>query len=374
MSSRPTHSGFEPRTRDAERRDFFDLRRKIANGGGGSSGMNFIGTIPTPGPPTDAQVAPPHTDGDYVIDSGGIGWMWNGTTWVNIGVMRGPQGPQGPTGATGPQGPQGAQGVKGDTGATGAQGPQGVKGDTGPTGAQGPQGVKGDTGATGAQGPQGVEGPVGATGPTGPTGNTGPQGIQGPVGPDTVFVGPNQPVGVEELWIDNDDPDTPFPGVPTTRIINTSARLSGGGDLSADRTLDVAASMPRGLVGFTGNSGQVACPVNTVTYLVPAITATLLTTRYYKISFSFRALGRQDANDTAPVTTNFTLYDNVTLLGWIDHWHRFGLQWSHAAGYIVKQGDGVSRQYRIAIGSATAPAAALYCYPTMFMIEDIGGV
>jgi hypothetical protein len=41
MTSRPTHSGFEPRTRDAERRDFFDLRRKLAQieeGGGGGGG------------------------------------------------------------------------------------------------------------------------------------------------------------------------------------------------------------------------------------------------------------------------------------------------------------------------------------------------
>jgi hypothetical protein len=41
VTSRPTHSGFEPRTRDAERRDFFDLRRKLAKveeGGGGGGG------------------------------------------------------------------------------------------------------------------------------------------------------------------------------------------------------------------------------------------------------------------------------------------------------------------------------------------------
>jgi hypothetical protein len=53
---------------------------------------------------------------------------------------------------------------------------------------------------------------------------------------------------VFDLWIDNDDPDIPVSQVPTTRIISTTAPLTGGGDLSADRTLALAASMPRGLI------------------------------------------------------------------------------------------------------------------------------
>jgi Collagen triple helix repeat (20 copies) len=187
--TKPTRSGFEPRTRDAERRDFFDLRRKIAQGGGGG-GNNFIGTIPTPGPPTSVQVPPPHQDGDYVIDSGGIGWMWNGTTWVNIGSM------QGPPGATGPQGPQGATGATGPQGPIGNTGPQGVKGDTGATGAQGPQG------ATGAQGPQGIAGPQGAT------------GAQGPIGPDEVMIQDAQPTDpVVDFWYAPNAAGTPY-GIP----------------------------------------------------------------------------------------------------------------------------------------------------------------
>jgi hypothetical protein len=219
VTLRPGHPGYEARTRDPERRAFFDLQKRIAEleeGGGGGGSSNFIGAIPTPGPPTDAQVPPPHGDGDYVIDSGGNGWMWNGTAWVNIGSIKGPQGPQGPqgiqgaTGATGAQGPigptgaQGPQGVKGDTGLTGPTGPQGVKGDTGATGADstvpgpvgptGPQGVKGDTGATGAQGPQGLKGDPGVQGPVGATGATGAQGPQGVKG-DTGTTGAQGPVG-----------------------------------------------------------------------------------------------------------------------------------------------------------------------------------
>ena len=224
----PGRSGFEARTHDAERRAFFDLSKRISaveeGGGGGSTmGWDFKGTIPTLGPPTDAQVPPPHQDGDLWIDSAGNGWAWNGTAWVNVGKVQGPTGPQGPqgiqgaTGATGAQGPIGAtgpQGVKGDTGATGATGPTGPtgpKGDTGatgatgadsivpgpvgPTGPQGEVGATGATGATGAEGPQGIQGPQGLQGPTGPQGDTGDPGPQGVKG-DTGATGAQGPIGL----------------------------------------------------------------------------------------------------------------------------------------------------------------------------------
>lgn len=78
----------------------------------------------------------------------GDGLTYTGSTWVNVGQVRGPQGPPGPTGATG---------AAGATGATGA---------TGPTG---PQGPIGNTGATG---------PTGATGATGPAGSLDPSAIR----------------------------------------------------------------------------------------------------------------------------------------------------------------------------------------------------
>ena len=62
------------------------------------------------------------------------GWVYDGSIWINIGPLQGPQGVQGV------QGPQGIQGIQGDTG------PQGIQGDTGPQGVQGIQGDKGDTG------------------------------------------------------------------------------------------------------------------------------------------------------------------------------------------------------------------------------------
>lgn len=53
-------------------------------------------------------------------------YIYDGSNWINLGPIEGPQGPQGE---------QGAQGEQGETGATGAQGP------IGPTGATGPAGV-----------------------------------------------------------------------------------------------------------------------------------------------------------------------------------------------------------------------------------------
>jgi hypothetical protein len=81
-----------------------------------TGGLVVEGTIPTPGPPTVAQV-PTKDEGDIWIDSAGNGWSWNGTTWVNIGHIQGPAGVTGPIGAQGPPGP---------TGAAGAAGPPGV--------------------------------------------------------------------------------------------------------------------------------------------------------------------------------------------------------------------------------------------------------
>ena len=96
-------SGYEAKTRDPERRAFFDLAKRISEieGIAGGNPWDFMGTIPTTGPPTDAQDAPPHEDGDMWIDADGDGWVWNGNEWVNVGPIQGPPGPPGPPGISG---------------------------------------------------------------------------------------------------------------------------------------------------------------------------------------------------------------------------------------------------------------------------------
>ena len=74
--------------------------------------------------------------GDSYMVSGNL-YVWNGTTWEDVGTIQGPQGPQGiqgEQGEPGPQGEQGPQGIQGIQGVQGEQGIQGLKGDNGEPG------------------------------------------------------------------------------------------------------------------------------------------------------------------------------------------------------------------------------------------------
>jgi hypothetical protein len=178
-------------------------------------------------------------------------YIWQGSTWQNVGPILGPTGPTGPSGGpTGPTGPGGVTGPAGPgilsgnippTSDVGVNGqfyintvtnvlfgpktngiwPAGVTcvGPTGPTGAAGTEGATGPTGPSGGPtGPTGaastVPGPTGPTGaasvvpgPTGPSGPTGPTGAQGipgeaaaigatgPTGPTGPSGGPTGPTG-----------------------------------------------------------------------------------------------------------------------------------------------------------------------------------
>lgn len=82
----------------------------------------------------------------YITNDDGHLHVWSGSSWTDVGVVRGPSGPQGATGAVGA------------TGASGAAGPQGATGPTGTAGSNGATGATGSVGATGAQGPQGPSG------------------------------------------------------------------------------------------------------------------------------------------------------------------------------------------------------------------------
>lgn len=76
-------------------------------------------------------------DGWITQDTGHL-HVWGGSSYTDVGNVRGPQGPQGS---------QGIQGIQGPEGPEGPQGPQGLKGDTGNTGAPGVRGSKWFTGA-----------------------------------------------------------------------------------------------------------------------------------------------------------------------------------------------------------------------------------
>lgn len=101
------------------------------------------GALPTTG----------NTNGDgYLTEDDGHLWVWNGSSWIDAGLIQGPAGADGADGANGATGPEGPAGANGSDGATGPTGPQG------PTGAAGTNGTDGADGATGPQGPTGPAG------------------------------------------------------------------------------------------------------------------------------------------------------------------------------------------------------------------------
>ena len=79
------------------------------------SGVHVTGSVATAADlPTGAA------EGDaYIVNATGRPHVWDGTAYVDTGLVRGPEGPQGATGATGPQGPQGPAGPVGPAGADG---------------------------------------------------------------------------------------------------------------------------------------------------------------------------------------------------------------------------------------------------------------
>jgi len=164
----------------------------------GDEGDAGAGVLPKGTVPTSSELpSDSNAKGDYfVTEDTGTGYSWDGDSWVNMGVVRGPQGVEGPQGIQGEQGPQGP---KGDTGPTGEQGPQG---DIGPgvkilgkldnssqLPTEGELGngylIDGDFwGWTGSSYDNlgRIQGPVGPVGPKGDTGPSGEQGVKGDKG------------------------------------------------------------------------------------------------------------------------------------------------------------------------------------------------
>ncbi len=171
----------------------------------------------------------------YIVEADGLGYVWDGSQYTEVGRIEGPRGPEGEQGTRGEQGvpgERGPQGEQGTRGVDGVQGDQGIPGERGPQGVpgeRGEQGIRGQDGTgvtivgtvatvedlpnTGArgdlyivevdglgyvwdgsqytevgriQGPRGPEGEQGTRGEQGITGERGPQGEQGTRGVDGV--------------------------------------------------------------------------------------------------------------------------------------------------------------------------------------------
>lgn len=155
----------------------------------GSRGVGFTGSrgadgtsVRIIGSVANSGALPTPYGGDigdgYITSNTGNLWVWNGSTWNDVGNITGPAGAPGFTGSQGlngfagsrgdfgPQGPPGYTGSKGDSGFTGSASTV-----PGPTGSVGYTGSQGDTGFTGSvstvPGPEGPQGPIGYTGSAG---------------------------------------------------------------------------------------------------------------------------------------------------------------------------------------------------------------
>jgi hypothetical protein len=87
--------------------------------------INFVGSVANEGLlPGSANF-----NDAYIVDSNGDLYVWNGTSFDNVGQIVGPAGPTGPAGVAGPTGPQGPIGPPSTVpGPTGPLGPTGSKG------------------------------------------------------------------------------------------------------------------------------------------------------------------------------------------------------------------------------------------------------
>ena len=222
---------------------------------------------------------PGATAGDGVIDEAtGDLWVYDGTTWNNVGQIRGftgSQGDQGTTGFTGSEGAQGATGFTGSEGPTGFTGSEGAQGPIGLTGSQGdigPQGLDGGTGFTGSQGDTGIQGPIGLTGSQGDIGFTGSEGAQGVTG-FTGSEGAQGPAGADGTSVTiigqvadvqpdpQDTLNTTFPGATAGDgvIDGTTGDLwvyDGAVWQNVGQIRGFTGSQgPQGDIGFTGSEG-----------------------------------------------------------------------------------------------------------------------
>jgi hypothetical protein len=151
----------------------------VSNAPGPSGASSFFVGVAAAWPPSATPTAghiytlpdpvPAGTPAGFLA---GYGAQWDGSTWNNIGPVRGP---------AGPAGPQGVAGSAGSPGVAGAQGPQGIQGPAGATGSAGTNGSPGATGPAGAAGVAGPQGPAGVAGATGPAGSSGVISVTAPI-------------------------------------------------------------------------------------------------------------------------------------------------------------------------------------------------
>jgi hypothetical protein len=213
-----------------------------AQGAPGAS-VTIEGSVATVG---DLASKPQVSGQGWIVQADGDLYVWDASSsaWESVGQIVGPQGPQGIQGVQGIQGPQGVAGTPGAAATVAVGTVTGLPSGSSPT-------VANAGTATAAVLNFGI--PAGATGATGPAGPAGPAGAPGTnavVGVPAGSYGDGANVPAITVNSSNQITNiTPTPitpagigAVPTSRTVTAGSGLTGGGDLSANRTLAIAAS------------------------------------------------------------------------------------------------------------------------------------
>jgi len=116
------------------------------------TGFNFSGSVTTELGLPDPYLG--EINDLYLVEETGFLWIWDGTSWIQLGRFTGYTGSAGEPGPAG--GFTGSQGVVGSLGFTGSIGFTGSQGATGPSGGQGLRGFTGSQGDIGFSGSAGT--------------------------------------------------------------------------------------------------------------------------------------------------------------------------------------------------------------------------
>jgi hypothetical protein len=190
------------------------------------------------------------------------------------------------------------------------------------------------TGATGPAGPQGATGAQGAQGSAGTDGTDGTDGVGVPAGGTTgQLLAKASNADYDDHWIDSPSGTSVWglitgtlsdqldlqaaldAKVPTTRLVSSGSGLTGGGDLSANRTLaaDFGSAAGKVCEGNDARLSNARTPTDASVTTVKIVDAAVTLAKIVNVSATSRILGRKATG--AGVIEECTLSEILDFVG-----------------------------------------------------------